>query len=292
VTHAVIGYTGNVCSTPMVEYARGLPGVFVPVREEFDAYLLAKRFGEKTGPALARNLRALYARRSTPYLDQPMLLDRRGGGPLPGPDTAPHILFKWRPFAPDTEGAAEIRAVFEAHDVRPAVILRRSVAEQALKVYLSEQLHGSRHMQFKAAHMRPADYAAFRAETEARRVTIAPDEVGAIHAIARNFVNRTRQLFKAMAFFFPGSEPTPLILAEDIFSPLIDPARHSATLSRLLGASLPVPQAGEAPGIRKAGVGLDQCPNAAEVLAHPHLAAEEARYQAALQGRTILSSAA
>lgn len=289
-TNVVIGYTGNVCSTPMVEYARTAPGVLVPVREEFDEYLMAKRFGDQSGVALARNLHALYRRRTTPYLDQPALSARRGGGSLPDAKTAPHILFKWRPFAPNAPGADDIRSAFHAHGVKPAVILRRSVTGQALKVFLAEKLNGTRHFQFKAAEMPDAEYAAFRARAAAVRVTVTPDEMNRLRNIARNFANRTARTLDAMAVFFAGGARSPLILAEDIFTPLIDRKRYGATLSRLLGTPLATAGSEDTTGIRKAGFEIRNCRNADEVLADAALVEIEARYQALLTGRKILSA--
>ena len=40
--NVVIVYTGNVCSTPMIEYARLSKSIYVPGRELFDYYTFSK----------------------------------------------------------------------------------------------------------------------------------------------------------------------------------------------------------------------------------------------------------
>ena len=283
-TNVVLTYTGNVCSTPMIEYARLSDQIFVPVREEFDEYLFEKRYPDKDTMCeqLAGILDALYCRQPVPDLMTSDMVTYRGRDELPSSDVTPHILFKWRCFDTDLPGSHKITDVFAKHDVQPVVILRQSIIEQAIKVFLSEKTYGGRHQQFIAAKMSQEEYEAYLKEQEDISVTITRQDIGAIGDILDNFLRRTKKLVQRTQTFFPHAKPLRCIIAEDLFKPLIDLDAYNDTLTRMFGQTDPVfPD--QSPAVRKGGLNLSNCSNPEFAFSHPVLSAREDEYHALIR---------
>jgi len=278
--NVVIAYTGNVCSTPMIEYARLTSNIFVPVREHFDHYLFAKVFADDTTVCaeFSRVLAALYARRHTPYLDREEFVRYRRGGDIPSLDEKPHVLFKWRCFDPALPETEKIAEVFAANDVVPLIMLRSSLREQATKVFLSESVYGGRNPQFKASTMSPKDYAAYREEQGQISVTVSAADIQQIGKIAGQFLFRTERLIDQLKVFFPATPHPKLIFAEDIFRPLIDFDRYQFALVSLFGERGAFGTV-TAPAIRKGGLELSNCANFDAVLEDADLRDLETAYQ-------------
>lgn len=289
--NAVLLYTGNVCSTPMVEYARLCPGVFVPMREEFDRYMFEKLgLGDQAESILAQSLEALFARRANAYLERPALRKYRPAADLPDLARLPHLLFKWRPFGDDTDQAGRLAAAFAGAGVRPVAMLRRMLLEQAVKVHLSERLYQDRHLQHRTEAMSAGDYAAFLADQRSQALVLHPADLPRIAAIARNFLNRTGQIISRAARLFPGI-PLAAVICEDVFRPLIDRARFQSVLRRMLDAPVTLPEGAE-PKVRKSGPDLAQCANPELALQDPALQGLEARYQRLVAGLDVISGQA
>lgn len=291
-TNVVIGYTGNVCSTPMVEYARLIDGVWVPVLEQFDEYQLIERWPDSkhVSRRLAETLEALYGRRTCADLESDSLLEYRDHGRIPSPREKPDVLFKWRPHSSWARGGAQLRKVFANNDVRPVVILRRSLSTQALKVFLSEEVYGGRHQQFAVAKLSEQDYERYLDEQRRIRIELSAAAMLKVAKIAKNFLERTRLMIRNMNYFFAANRPVAAIIAEDILKPGIDVDRYEAVLSRLLNRSVQLPN-GIRPAVRKGGLNIENCVNSGEVLTSRCLMRLEHKYLKLL-GRTQIISGA
>ena len=292
--NAVLFYTGNVCSTPMVEYARLTHEVFVPVYEHFDSYFMTGKGGIKEQVApnmLDATLRALYQRTSSPYLDSPKVANYRRGASIPTAGERPHIFFKWRPFGESSDKAEAIRETFAANEVVPALMLRRSIAQQALKIRLSEIHYSDRHVQHRTERMSDADYAAFGADQQKVRIELDDSDVVAIRTIARNSLAQTRKTLEAAEFFFLQVRPIKAVVCEDIFDPGIDHDAYRRTMERLLGAPISF---GERlhPRVRKAGLNPEHCVNPELALEDEKVSELESRYLELLSGLDRISAAA
>lgn len=288
-TNAVLTYTGNVCSTPMIAYA-GLTGdVFVPVREQFDPHQIKRLLDDPARQAseLAHTLSALYERRAAGLFEYPAFKRYAHWTHLPSTTETPHLMFKWRPFAMDVPDAGMIQKVFERHDVQPVLIVRQSVAAQAIKVFLTKKVYGDAHQQFKAAKMSLEDYSYYITQQQAMRIEIAAEEMQIVRKQAAAFLRRTRLLLKATRFYFPHVATPPVIIAEDLFRPMLDRTRYNAVLTRILGDVSPLSEQAE-PNVRKAGLDLSHCANLDSVLADDELKATEAGYLELLDSLTPL----
>lgn len=281
--NVVLIFTGNVCSTPMVEFAHLTPRVFVPVREQFDPHKFFAYVTDeaKQAETLAQIMGAAFARDGAAYAQWPPFAEILPDGRMPDRATTPHTFFKWRTVDPDLPRTHLLREMFVAHDVAPVFMLRRSLAQQALKVQLSEMVYGGRHQQFKVSNMKADAYAAYLNEQAAIRLTLGPEDIDAVEKTARMFLTRTRRLEEYRDFYFPHAGKR-AVIAEDIFRPEIDLDRYEATLERLFGEAIAIPRAADAP-IRKGGLEIEHCANAEEVLADPRLVALERKYEALVQ---------
>ena len=283
-TNLVMLYTGNVGSTPLIQVAARHPRIFVPVHEEFDGYKFIP-FAGKARPCeeLARTLDALFRRKSAPYIDTEAVRAWRSTDALPTKTEVPHVVFKLRMdgYEPDQSGARALAEVFREHAVRPVVLARRSIIEQAVKVWLSETQYGGRHQQFKASEMTAEDYAAYLREQD--RVSIRADTASLreIRQIAAEFLARTRQSCRAARQHLEGSARPRLLLREQVLTPDLDYARVSHIFSNLLGETIDLPP-DMAPKVRRGGLGTDHCANFAEIAADRALRRIEYRYQALL----------
>lgn len=289
-TNVLIGYTGNVCSTPMVEYARLIEGVWVPILEQFDEYQLLQHWHDRKRIAseLANVLEALYQRRSSPYMETPSLLEHRDNGPIPTPEEKQDLVFKWRPISRNARGSYNLRRVFSENEVRPAVIVRRSLSEQALKVYLSEKVYQSRHQQFAVAKLSEQEYADYLREQAEIRVTLSNAEMVEVGKIAKNFLERTHFMLQDMSYYFPAFSSMPAIIAEDVFTPGINADRYQTILSQLLERPVRLPKT-TSPSVRKGGLNIENCENCEEVLFSRGLVRLERKYEKLLARTDVIS---
>ncbi|WP_171210288.1 MULTISPECIES: hypothetical protein [unclassified Ruegeria] len=301
--NAVILYTGNVCSTPMIEYAREAKNVFVPFREQFDYYRISEQFPNEDTVCeeFAVLLRDLFERRNNPFFDDPGLIDFRGQRALPTKFEKANILFKWRCWNPSLKGVESIARVFQDHGAKPIIMLRRSLIEQVTKIHLSEKVYGGRHQQFAAAAMSAEEYQDYLEQQKRLRVRLTEDDIATLSATATKFIKRTRLLIDAQATFF-GKKPLQVIVAEDIFKPMIDYDAYNRVLNRvfpprsvfkrltgLLSGPETLVEPGSESAVRKGGLELSHCENIEDVWANAELAELEAQYKDMISGHTKLS---
>ncbi|WP_412552916.1 hypothetical protein [Shimia sp. MIT1388] len=282
-SNVVLMYTGNVCSTPMIEYAHLVENVYVPVKEHFDFQRVLEVSPDESSVSkdFADILKTLYARESNVILEQDSLVKMRDGQPIPSVEQKPHMLFKWRSFPSDLPDTQKISEVFAENDVHPLIMLRKSLSHQAIKVFLSEKVYGGRHQQFKARAMSKEDYEAYLAEQDKISITADADDILEIRAIARNFMNRTLKMIEDTQFYFGHAGTPSLLFAEDVFSPLIQVNRFNKALTRLMGDDVAKLGAQSQTRLRKGGLEVSHCANAEEVLKNPKLRDFEAKYQEA-----------
>lgn len=282
-SNVVLMYTGNVCSTPMIEYAHLVDDVYVPVKEHFDFQRVLEVSPDESNVCgdFADILGKVYARESNVILEQDSLVKMRDGHPIPSLEQKPHMLFKWRSFPSDLPDSQKIVQVFSENDVHPLIMLRKSLSHQALKVFLSEKVYGGRHQQFKARAMSNEDYDAYLAEQDKLSVTLDAEDILEVRAIARNFLNRTLKMIDQTRFYFGHTNAPSLLFAEDVFAPLIDVDKFNGALSRVLGSEVTQLDSQKETRLRKGGLEVSHCANASEVLKNPKLKEFEARYQEA-----------
>lgn len=279
--NAVLIYTGNVCSTPMVSYAGSTGSVFVPFREEFDGYRLKEFISDPAqhGAELARTLSAFYARRCTGLFDHPDFRRFAKWKEIPPETTTPHTLFKWRPLLPASSGSARVAAVFESHDVQLFMLVRRSIIQQVLKILMTEKTYGSSHRQIAVGAMSKDDYANYMARQHDVRIQISADDIVLLRQLAETFLLRTRRLGKAAQYYFPHVRAPCIAISEDIFRPAVDRTRFDAVLADLLGEVRPL-EAESDLDVRKGGLDVSHCANLEDVLADEALKGTEQKYQA------------
>jgi len=289
VTNAVIIYTGNVCSTPMVAYAGLTRDVFVPFFERFDhaKFQVTVPDPSRQSAELAEALSALYERRHTPVFDHPRFVRYLDWAEIPSAAEKPHVLFKWRPFQPEMPDSHLITQAFERHGAMPTMIARQSVVEQAIKVFLTEKIYGDSHQQFTAAKMTAAEYDAYTEGQREMQVEISDEDLVVVHTKARQFLHRTKSLVRCAQYFFPHAPAPQVIISEDIFRPALDRERYNAVLSHLLGATQPLDAQTET-DVRKAGLDLQHCANLEAVLADAELQAVEAKYNGVITDLGVL----
>lgn len=269
-TNAILLYTGNVGSTPTIEYVQSSGKVVVPVVEQFDEYLLEKHVEGKEVlfPFLTEILSEFYEGRLHPYLLKPDLKTRNENVVL-APGT--HTFFKWRPFDETREGAADFSALMTRYDVRPIVIRRRSLVDQAIKIHLSETTYGSRHQQFKAGTMGEDEYQTYLAEQAALRIHVDTAGVQDIITIATQFLRRTQRMIERRNAFFPKHAKGDIVVAtEDLYTPYIDLERFNGLFSDLFGEPIEADIEGQIL-TRKAGLEVTNCTNYAEIVEQPRL---------------------
>lgn len=277
--NVVLLYTGNVCSTPMVEFARTSDRILVPVREQFDPYQFEKLSpdADRWCATLARVLAALFSRDGKAYAEWPNLATLLPHRQMPDINTVPHTFFKWRSETTDRRGADDIAAVFLAHQVEPVVILRRSVVEHALKIQLSEMLYGKGHPQFHASRLDAESYARYIADQALVRMTLDEAAIDVIVERARRIALRTRRLISQRDFYF-GSNRRRAVIAETIFRPAIDIDRYETCLDLLFGDRVRIDPSSQTT-IRKGGLEVTHCANAEDVMRDSRLVEVNGEYQ-------------
>lgn len=283
--NVVILYTGNVCSTPMIEYARLCKDIFVPVREHLDyhRFLEVSPTEGQVGTEIAKVLDDLFNRVDTPFMQQDGLVKWSHGQPVPSTEQQPHMLFKWRSFPTNHPDSDSIAEVFCKNAAIPLIMLRKSLSHQALKIYLSEKIYGGRHQQFKTRSMDDKAYTAYLKDQEAILVSATDVDIAQIIDIAERFLIRTLRTIEGAKFFFPNHAPPHVLFAEHIFTPLINLDRYNRALVTLLGDVAPLVLQQEV-ALRKAGLEIYHCANAEEVFRDPKLVDLERQYQAAATG--------
>lgn len=283
-TNLVIIYTGNVGSTPVVQLAGRHPRAFVPVREEFDRYRIGKYApGEDPATLLAETLDRLYRREPSPYLSHETVRSRREEDAIPPAGPVPHVVFKWRTegFGRAAPNAARLRETFARHGARALVLARRSVVEQALKVWLSEVHYGGRHQQFRASRLSEEDYEAYLLAQKTVSIRIDGAGLVRLRAIAGDFLRRTRLTIRAARFQFAHAGTPRLAISEQVLRPEIDYAQASRLLSAALGDEIRL-SPDLAPAVRRGGLGIEHCANADAAATDPALRRIERRYRAVL----------
>ncbi len=282
--NVVIIYTGNVCSTPMIEYARLSKSIYVPGRELFDYYNFSKISNNiNICKDLAEIFDALFLRKSCAYLESDGLLNYRGDRAVPSTLVKPHVLFKWRCFPPGAPGSHKIAEVLAANKATPVVMLRSSLLTQAIKVFLSERAYGGRYQQFKTSTMSKKIYESYIEKQKQISIVISDSDLKEIRKIAKDFLNSSITQIDNMHFYFPHVPQPYLIFAEDIFKPLIDFVQYEFALTTLFGDFDPLDTHRE-PTVRKGGLELSNCANLDMVLQDAKLRSLEERYQAATAG--------
>lgn len=277
--NAIICYTHNVCSTAMAQYAGRMAGVFQPIGEHFDPYRLPdySLTPETAAPWIAETLEDLYCRRTSETWALPAIASFRGRPTLPSVEEKQHVVFKWRCADPTWTGAHLIRDVLERHHVRPLVIVRRSVVEQAIKVLLGRKVYNDKHPQFAAAKLSQDEYDRYIEGQNAISVTFTDAQLNEARRLAASLSVQTKILIDSVQYYFPADQRPPLLIAEDVFRPLVDRDRHFRVMQKLLGDVTPL-----APGVeirmRKAGLDLAHCANAAEILASDRAREIESEY--------------
>ncbi|MEL7280802.1 MAG: hypothetical protein AAFY35_12555 [Pseudomonadota bacterium] len=291
-TNAVLLYDGNVCSTPMIDYARNFADVTVPIREHLDYYKFKDTLSDAEFVAFtSRELGAIFDRVMTPFLQHHDVNEFRSPPELPSKAECEHVFFKWRLPPSRIENIGPFRDVFEKAEARPVTLLRRSVAEQSLKVVLSKKFYGNIHPQFA---MRVGDfsdevYEDYMARQAEVLLTLEEDDIQDVIAFASSFVGGSRRIREDFSRFFPGHD-LPIVIAEHVFAPGLQVPTYERVMSRILGA----PVAFHAPLVaeyRKSGLNLEHCANHEEVLAHPELVELDAKHQDLLSKGAIISKA-
>lgn len=289
-TNAVLLYDGNVCSTPMIDYARNFADVAVPIREHLEYYKFKDKMSDAEFAAFtSRELGAIFDRVVTPFMQRDDHEEFRTPSELPSKAECEHIFFKWRLLPYHIEETEAFTAVFEKAEARPVTLLRRSVAEQSLKIVLSKKFYGTIHPQF---NMRVGDYSdeqyeEYLAQQAEVALTLEGDEIEEVIKFAKGFVWGGRRTRKDYSKFFPGQE-MPIVIAEDVFAPDLQVQTYKRVMSRILEA----PLAFDGPLVaeyRKSGLNLEHCLNHEEVLAHPKLVELDAQHQDVLAQGEIIS---
>ncbi|MEL6799129.1 MAG: hypothetical protein AAFO80_04565 [Pseudomonadota bacterium] len=288
-TNLVILYVGNVGSTPLVQVAKQHPKTCVPIIEEFDEYEFIPHCGEENlFDALAETLDALYQRKRNAYLDGETVRRHRDTDEFPSVEMAPHMVFKWRPnsYRQRRAGSAVLPPVFAKHNVKAAVLARRSAVERALKVMMTEAQTGTKYPQFRAEKMSDAEYKAYMQEQAEVSIRIEGDDLVNLRELARSYYGKTWVLVHAAMFQFAHlGGPPPLIVSEQILKPEIDYDAVSDVLSALLCDDIRLTN-DMAPTVRRAGLGIENCANLDELANDPELRDIERRYQLLLRKLT------
>lgn len=271
----VILFTGNVGSTPLVQLAGRHPKICVPIAEDFDQHNFSKFPIEvPLLEALAETIDCTFQRQMTPYLET----RKRRWDELPSQSEVPHMVFKWRvgSYADSEQGGQAVAEVFRRHNARPALLARRSVVEQAIKVHMTESHYGSRHPQFKAASLNDEEYEARLRAQESVSLHIDKEGLATCRKLAQSFFLRTKATLRGGRSHF-GKRPE-LIFAEDFLRPEIDYGAASAILSHLLDDEITLGP-DMSPKVRRAGLTLANCANLDALATDPHLRKIEHRYQ-------------
>lgn len=263
----------------MVEYAKRSKKIFVPTKEGFDHYRFSKFFEENSEicPAFETLVDRLYRREADPFFQQLHEAGCQDGGKLPGANDVPHTLFKWRPFPIRIPGNEGLKKVFAVHQVKPVVLVRRSLVDQALKIFLSQTNYGTRHPQHHTIRMSDDQYKEYIEAQNDISIVVSDEDMELVRANAKNFLVRTRKSINAAAHYFAHGLPYTVLIAEDIFNPNINYSIYSAFMTHILNDEIVV--AGEERvALRKGGLDASHCANAEAVFGDPALMELEARY--------------
>jgi hypothetical protein len=281
--NAVILYTGNVCSTAFVAYAALSESVFVPVQEQLDHYRFKELVpeGDRQAPVLAEVLDAMFARQPHDLFDANGFKRFLGWSDMPDKRTRPHTLFKWRCWTDPTPGQEEISQAFARNEVVPALMMRASLSEHAIKMHASEKHYGNAHPQrvTTTRRMAPEAYADYLQKQAETRIVFDEADIEATLRIAKGLLFRSRRMVELAGAYFPHAADPRVMIAETIFRPLIDNQRFNATLRDLLPGVSPVAEEAE-PQFRKGGLDLEHCANAEDVMRQPRMVDYAKRYDA------------
>lgn len=281
--NAVILYTGNVCSTAYVAYAALSESVFVPILEQFDHYRFKDLVPEsdRQAPVLAELLDAVFARQPHDLINAPGFKRYLGWSDLPDKRARPHTLFKWRCWTDPVPGRDEISNAFARNKAVPALMMRASLSEHAIKMHASEKHYGNAHPQrtTTSRKMEPEAYAAYLQKQAETRIVFDEADIEETLRIAKGLLFRSRRMVELAGAYFPHAGAPRVIIAETIFRPLIDNQRFNATLRELLPGVAPVAEEDE-PHFRKGGLDLEHCANAEDVMRHPKMVDFVKRYDA------------
>lgn len=287
-TNAVLLYTGNVCSTPMVDFARGIGDVYVPALEHFDRHKFVSYATDDAAytESLSKVLDVTFGRQDHEYLRE---IASKGAGYPFGDLTAPHVFFKMRVPDPSLGDRAPLAAVFARHKVRPVTILRRSVVEQATKMVMSIKHYGHSHMQFHASRdrMSDADFQQHQRDLAAMRVYLDAADIRDVRKTAFSILNARRTIRKAASSLF-GHKKLDAIITEDVFRPQLNADAYKAAMSRVLlnDLAFSVP---EDSNFRKSGPDIENCANFDVVKADPVLRVYEFAYQRHILKLNVIS---
>ena len=270
---ALIFYTGNVCSTPLVQTFNRVAGFEVPIHEHLDQYMIEESLGQVD---ISRTFNS--ALKDIADHNNSVLLGQLG---IKLPETrSEYLALKWRPFGGTESAIAEREKIFDEINSVPFLIARSSVVHQAVKIALSEKLQGTRHLQFSAKGLSQEKYQDLLLEIQKTRVVLS--EIEYLAQIARNFLARTKKTLKLARSHFP-SVPINIIRSEDLFTPMLEESLFLEYFSKKLNFNLPgFIHATCAPISKKAGYSISNCINLEEITSDPTLMNLEKEYASLL----------
>ncbi|KPA23122.1 hypothetical protein shim_14160 [Shimia sp. SK013] len=290
-TNAILLYSGNVCSTPVVDYATHLPSVCVPVLEDFERHRFVN-FAPSDAvycETLAEVFDCVFARRDHPYLAD-VARDTDGArGRLLSEEQAAHVFFKWRGPPRGFGGRAHLARVLRAHKVKPVTILRRSVIAHATKMVLSQQHYGNTHMQFQVSREKMSDEAfqAYVADQAQVRVQFGKKDIQAVRRKAYSILRRRWEISRTVRNIF-GQKRLEAVIAEDLFGRSVRIGPYEEAMSRFLEAGQRLPD-GVVSQFRKGGPDVENCENYDDVCRDPALWTLERLYQRHIAGLHVIS---
>lgn len=251
----IILYTGNVCSTPFLNSFKRIPGICVPAHEHFDEYFIRKMF-PNCGPEkiLFEVLSDLYDRKFTQPMSQLGIAEED----IRGLEECPRLVFKWRPFTGNNlKYKTLLKELFIKMNVKPVIIVRQSLLEQAIKVVMTENYYGNRWPQFKAAGLSNEEYKQYIKEQETVVLELTSELLDKVIFEARSFLNKTKNVIGFIDTYFSQMD-CKLAVSEDLFNPLFDEERFNEFGSSLLDTPITVQKTAktEKPKSRKAGLSL------------------------------------
>jgi len=273
----VILYTGNVCSSPLNYAFNRVEKCFAPLHEHLDKYYLSKMWNDDIDECFVDTISDI---KSNTYSQRCESLKIDDFTDNLSCENTSVFVFKWRPFEAVTkEGKIKQIKALESLNAVPVVLVRSSVVEQAIKIHMNEKVYKSRHLQFNAGKMTPAEYQKFIEEQADIKVTFEQLDINEVKNIAENFIERTRKTLLLGRRLF-DVKPT-IVLSEDLFTPLINETVFCETFSRLLGMKVEleteVPTQKEF--TRKSGLSLCNLLNIENVICDPQLVKLEDTYE-------------
>ena len=252
----VILYTGNVCSTPFMNSFKRIPGFCVPVHENFDEYYIRGVFPDcEPEKILFEVLSNLYDREFTPLMRQLGFAE----DDIKSLQEYPGLVFKWRPFTGNNlEYKKLLKELFTKMEVKPVIIVRQSLIEQAIKVVMTENHYGNRWPQFMAAGLNNEEYKKYIKEQETVVLELTTELLDKVIVESRSFLKKTRNVLNLIDTYFPQKR-CKLAISENLFNPLFDEERFKEFCNSLLNTSIVVEKIAktEKPKSRKAGLSLN-----------------------------------